>query len=152
MRHLLTIILLAVALSGCSSLRSNRGGGVKAPPHIQPHIENLMNATIAGMQQTQGVTLRWDRSWDLRIVEVPIIRYQGGVPVIKFPDNTEGVGAYYDPARKTIFVPNRDLRRDTLVHEFGHFLLHHNGHGLTDHHERFPRFFNRYRYGGGRVL
>ena len=150
---LLAVMLLA--LSGCNLLKSSKGG-YSGPPELEQPSKDAINAAIVGFRDLHGLDLKWKWSeWRIRVKAEPVVEYRNGLPMIAYNGTT--VGGYYDSRTGVVHVPERGLRRDTLVHEMGHALLWQNGYkdisnGPNGHHARFAAFFRRYRYGGGHAL
>lgn len=149
-----TIVLLLLG-SGCSTLRGSKGG-YSGPPHLEHHSKDAINAGIHAFREHYGLDLKWKwDEWPVRVKTHPVVAERGRNVFIAYPGpQYEYVGAYYQSATGTVHVPERGLKRDTLVHEFGHALLHKNGYGAgTDHHEKYRWFFmQRFQYGGGPAL
>ena len=156
MKKKLLILLTALTFTGCvGPFDRDRGGNISAPANILPHVNDLMNAAIQGFSDEHNLHLKWKwDQWDIRIKTKPVVKYFSGQPAIERNGPNDLVGAYFDYRTNIIYVPERDLRRDNLVHELGHLLLWLNGYrDIAEHHVMFHRFFmERFRYGGGSIL
>lgn len=145
---------LSMISSGCAMFGGSRGGNISAPDYVKPHVRKAMDTAVVGFREEHGIEMRWDwGKWDIKIVAKPVVEYRNGRPMIA-ANGPEGVaGAYFDQYTQTVYVPDRDMHFDTLVHELGHLLAYMNGYRVLDesaqgHHRMFARFFNRFRYGG----